>query len=207
LPKISTSRDVGHAKVNSTCAREGPHGFWSLRLTPADGGKAVRRKSLPPYTSTNEVETNPPYCPFHVDHRVSIFAYEETSFNSQVALANANDGSEDMFAFRTRGHGYAEVEDPWLFGEPLPASIKLNEHSEDELPPVVPGHEPDADATSNEDIAGMVESKMTLQTAGPGEGEQQINVNSRPSKRGRGGRRRDVETVGHDGMDDDGSLM
>ncbi|KAK0271819.1 hypothetical protein LTR35_013295 [Friedmanniomyces endolithicus] len=213
LPRISTSREgsSGSGKVSS-CVREGPHGFWSLRTVPVEGfGKMSGRRTsggagaAAVTTNANEVETNPPYCPFHVDPRVSIYAFEESGYASQINVFGHHHPSSDenaVTAFKTRGHGQQDVQSAWLFGQLLPPSIKLNErspHQEDRKRDRRLG-DPDADAEgveSEDEMAGMIESRLTIHptsmaAAADGEGQQQreeIRVQSRRKGR-REGRRR-----------------
>ncbi|KAK4547018.1 hypothetical protein LTR36_001239 [Oleoguttula mirabilis] len=197
LPRISTSRDGGGAAMKAaSCAGEGPHGFWSLRAAPKDSLRlsAANRKgsglALP--TAANEVETNPPYCPFHIDSRVNIYAFDDSfGLGSQAGLHPPNNPTLD---FRSRGHS-AEHEEPWGFGEPLPPSTKVNERTSSEY-----GDHADADGDDDpevDDVAGQVESRLTIEPAGLDGGGEQIRVTSRRSRRaGVGG--------GFDLMEDDG---
>ncbi|KAK0820903.1 hypothetical protein LTR91_004408 [Friedmanniomyces endolithicus] len=217
LPRISTSREgsSGSGKVSS-CVREGPHGFWSLRTVPVEGfGKMSGRRTsggagaAAATTNANEVETNPPYCPFHVDPRVSIYAFEESGYASQINVFGHPHPPPDenaVTAFKTRGQGQQDVEQAWLFGQPLPPSTKLNErspHQEDRTRDRRPGTadaDIDADAQdvdTGDEMAGMIESRLTIHpastaAAADGEGQQQreeIRVQSRRKGR-REGRRR-----------------
>ena len=177
LPRISTSRDGGAAAKTAKCAAEGPHGFWSLRHTSTDGVRGALRRGSGPSAAANEVETNPPYCPFHIDARVNIYAFDDSGYGSQAALHT----DHAILEFKTRGHGYVENEEPWVFGEPLPSSTKVNDSMQDDIDAVVE----DGD---DEDVAAQVQSKLTIEPAGEAGGEQ-IRVNSRRSRRGSGGGR------------------
>ncbi|KAK0315400.1 hypothetical protein LTR01_000698 [Friedmanniomyces endolithicus] len=233
LPRISTSREgsSGSGKT-SNCVREGPHGFWSLRTAPVEGfGKMGGRRTsggagaAAATTNANEVETNPPYCPFHVDPRVSIYAFEESGYASQINVFGHHVPGPDensVTAFKTRGQGQQDTQPAWLFGQPLPPSTKLNErspHQENRARNRRLGDaEADADAVmeSEDEMAGMIESRFTIHpvatTATDGEGpqEQEIRMKSRRSRRG--GRRKswdrgeeggEFEGTGDGGEDDD----
>ncbi|KAK3116021.1 hypothetical protein LTR53_004081, partial [Teratosphaeriaceae sp. CCFEE 6253] len=222
LPRISTARDGGAGGKASLCAKEGVHGFWSLRAATTGtegglGGRVVAAKAAG--THTNEVETNPAYCPFHVDPRVGIYAFEESAYASQVNLHE-----DAVRAVKRRGHGPATNEEnvdsePWLSGGPLPAGVKLNERARDEvprprgllLPGLGMGDEGDGE-DEEDDAAAMIESRLSLHPASEGEGGQEIRVQSRRARRG-GGRRYAERGYGDgdvdvDVDDDDGdSLM
>ena len=179
LPKIST----GAAKAAASCVGEGPHGFWSLRHAVAlngDGPKGNFGGLLASTAGANEVETNPPYCPFHIDARVNIYAFDDSeTFDSQIGLhGRPQPASLD---FRAQGHGYDEV--LWVFGESLPSSTKVNDlHVLDEIE-----GEGDLGDVDMDDMAGQVESRLTIAPAGHEGGVEQIRVNSRRSRRGGGG--------------------
>jgi hypothetical protein len=164
----SSSRD---GKGNKDCSEQGPHGFWTLRHQP-DQPLGYRKAStaspaLPPFTS-NEVETNPPYCPFHIDYRVNIYAFND-------ALGGSQSIAEDplLEEFKILGHGRMDQEEPqWLFGEPLPSSTKMNE----------PSQHDEFGALETDDISHQVESRLFIEPAGRNGGAQ-INVTSRRSRR------------------------
>ncbi|TKA65697.1 hypothetical protein B0A55_09543 [Friedmanniomyces simplex] len=227
LPRITTTRDgagTGTGKMASSCGKEGPHGFWSLRTAPVENfGKLGGRSSsgggaaaaAPAATNANEVETNPPYCPFHVDARVNIYAFEEGGYASQVHVPGGPHGhhhrdqpsNEDALSvFKTRGHGHAgqeeaEKEEPWLFGGPLPASVKLNERT----PPhqgdrrrerrVSGSVDAETETETGDEMAGMIESRLTVvhpaaAADGDGDGDGQQQEMRVESRRSRGGSRR-----------------
>lgn len=105
LPTITTAA----ATRANTCSDQGPHGFWSLRAPTAHStkrGSVVDEKAI--------YETNPPFCPLYIDRRVSMLKYtDDTDYTAD---------------FLSKGHGFDD-EQPWLFGEPLPPAVKLNERS------------------------------------------------------------------------------
>lgn len=201
LPRISTSKDgsAGAAKATS-CAGEGPHGFWSLRAAPRDVlGSAARRSSgaWSPIAAS-EVETNPPYCPFHVDSRVTIYAFDDGAYGSQAGL-HPHDAISD---FRARGHGAVDHDEPWVFGEPLPASTRVNECTSGEYDDPQDGGDDDVDVGG---MAGQVESQLTIEPSGLDGGGEQIRVTSKRSRRRGGGGRGDTLDMFED--DDDSGLV
>jgi hypothetical protein len=68
-------------------------------------------------------ETNPPFCPLYIDRRVSMLG-----FNSPPHGYDGGMHDLAVSEFQIKGHGLDD-EQPWLFGEPLPSSIKLNDRS------------------------------------------------------------------------------
>lgn len=188
LPRLSTSRDVAKGK---DCAGLGPHGFWGLHASP-EARNSSRRRSLATERSSanNEVETNPPYCPFHVDQRVHIFGFEDGGeYNSQAGLQAQIETAQDaMFLFRTRGHGYAEAEEAWVFGERLPGSTKLNEGSGRDPLAVRRGGLLDEEEDLGS-VGGLVESRLTVHSTMGQEADgagQEIRVRSRRARREEG---------------------
>lgn len=172
LPPIRTSSDTNGppAKKADECNSKGPHGFWSLRLTPSAD---IRRTSgntgtKPILSQVNEVETNPPYCPFHIGSRINIFAFDDAMGGSQLNLLD--EPSEPLF--HTQGHGLSD-EEPWVFGEPLPQSTKMNTQDDnlDEYHQGVTG-------SDLEEMAEQVESRLTVHATDEPGGEQ-IRINTR----------------------------
>ncbi len=53
---------------------------------------------------SNDVETNAPYCPFHVGFQIGIYAFDEMDHSQYRESA-------EMMSFHTRGHGVDEQ--PW----------------------------------------------------------------------------------------------
>ncbi|KAI7277561.1 hypothetical protein KC352_g7715 [Hortaea werneckii] len=201
LLRIATAK--GGVGKEDRCRAEGPHGFWSLRYAgdPTVGPRMGRRGSTS--AVVNEVETNPPYCPFHIDSRVGIYAFDGAGNGRQSVLRDpANDPV--LLDFKTKGHG-SEDEEPWLFGEPLPFSAKVNEQTDVEYDGAAEGYggvDDDADDDDDEGMAAQVESRMTLE---PGErGEQQIKVNTRRSRRSARHRADELDVLDDDVEADDG---
>jgi len=156
LPPIRTSAltNGSRPKKDESCAAEGPHGFWSLRLSPGRAetrASSVGTKSLP--SQGYEVETNPPYCPLHIDPRVNICAFDDGMTSSQINLLD----EQSIPVFHMQGHGL-QSEEPWLFGEPLPSSTKVNTH---ESIPVDEFHQGITDSDM-EEAAAQVESRLTI---------------------------------------------
>lgn len=73
-----------------------PGGYWSLQTTPTDVRKS--NKPTPHPLSFAEIETNPPYQPFHTDPRVKLFVYDDLQ---PIPATNTT---------------------PWAFGEHIPAT-------------------------------------------------------------------------------------
>lgn len=187
LPRISTIREEMATGKSTKCADEGPHGFWSLRHSAApEGRRADAQNAPPPASQANEVETNPPYCPFHVDPRVNIFAVDDESRVTQE--------------WQCRGQGLPD-EEQWLFGDPLPPSTKMNDPSQSETDDA----EHDDNDVDTDDVADQMESRLTIHEAGDGR-EESIKVNTRRSRRTNDNGAQ-YEEGGYDVMDDDDSMM
>jgi hypothetical protein len=119
LPPIATSSSGPQASKANGCAQQGPHGFWGLRAATLTQQKALDANAKESEAETTHYETNPPFCPLYIDRRVSMLGYND----SAPAYDNGFDSD-----FQSKGHGLEE-EQPWVFGEPLPASTKLNDRS------------------------------------------------------------------------------
>jgi hypothetical protein len=142
------------------------------------------------------VETNPPYCPFHIDSRVNIFAFddeEDAMTGSQINILTQRirhtsppDSARD--AFMSQGHGRQDDE-PWVFGAELPPGTKMNTHEELPLFDDFDGREAFGDEgmtdSDLETVAEQVESRLTVKSVGDGGGGEEIRVVSRVA-RGRG---------------------
>lgn len=171
LPPIATRTEAG---LTDLCTGQGPHGFWSLRHSspiPAADGKPVWRPSNPIQGWQSDVETNPPYCPFHVDASINIHVFEEHSNRgSQYAASTALD------KFQLKGHD-VEDEIPWTFGESLPASTKVNDAIPDD--DSFNADDDDDDDEDGEGLASQMESKLTIQPSRKNQGGEQIRINTR----------------------------
>ncbi|KAK4636224.1 hypothetical protein CLAFUW4_01739 [Fulvia fulva] len=181
LPYITTRSEAGGLQSlrANPCTDQGPHGFWSLRSSispPHTGRKSSLQTGQFPRSKANDVETNPPYCPYHIDSRVSIYAFTEQG--SQYGPFETLDG------FQARGHGLPD-EDSWTFGGALAASAKINERMPDEMHDSSPEDGYDDD-DEDEDVAQIMESKLTIQPAHKSQGGEQIQINTRRRTRGKG---------------------
>ncbi|GAB7358571.1 hypothetical protein MBLNU230_g2632t1 [Neophaeotheca triangularis] len=123
--------DIG----NTSCEQQGPHGFWlpaSLGThAPLERGRGRghRHNDSASAGGAAEVETNPPYCPFHIDYRVGIFAFFEPSDGADAngpEFDGKADVSVDEWGFL--GHGVAD-EPAWVFGQAMPAGVRMNEEA------------------------------------------------------------------------------
>lgn len=160
------------AKDRNSCNMQGPHGFWSLRSLPS-ANELRRPTSRSMVSPANEVETNPPYCPFHIDSRVSIYAFDDpitTSTDSRLDAA---------IAFHIDGHDHAKAR-PWTFGEPLPTSTKMNIH--ETAIDIHRQRDYDSDDVGVDSLAEQMESTLTVHRASTGDGRDEIRINTRPSQ-------------------------
>lgn len=85
----------------------GPGGYWSLQTSPSAARSSSRADPHP--LSFTEIETNPPYQPFHTDPRINLFAYD----NSQ-SWESGPEVSQDLPP--------STNQNPWVFGEEIPAT-------------------------------------------------------------------------------------
>jgi hypothetical protein len=191
LPPIRTSAEANgsRTKKDEGCASEGPHGFWSLKPSPGLAERQARTKAPP--SQAYEVETNPPYCPLHIDARVNICAFDDGMASSQINLLD----EQSMPVFHMQGHGLPS-EEPWLFGEPLPPSTKMNTHDRIEVDEYRQGIT-DSDM---EEAAAQVESRLTVMSVHDSAGEQ-ITINTRPVQGRDEGEDGDVEVESLDEYD------
>jgi len=123
LPPIATSSSGAQPSKASGCAQQGPHGFWGLRAAASTQQKAFdmnAKTSQESEAETAHYETNPPFCPLYIDRRVSMLGYNDSSPTYGSGF--------DVSDFQMKGHGLDD-EQPWVFGEPLPPSTKLNDRS------------------------------------------------------------------------------
>lgn len=130
LPNIATTGETASqtSKNTSSCGRQGPHGFWGLRAPAAALATGLKHQPHQAHESDSDkalYETNPPFCPLYIDRRVSMMGYNDLS----PFGGDANSDHDLLLAdFYTKGHGLDD-EQPWLFGEKLPPSTKLNDRS------------------------------------------------------------------------------
>lgn len=179
LPPIATKADAAGLKGSDSCSGQGPHGFWSLRYSSGQMTEARRSSfttGIGGLVTGNDVETNPPFCPFHVGEHVGIYALDELDscrYKESTSLAN----------YQAQGHGAGDQTTVWIFGEALPKSSKINEHMPDQLRESTYFDEVDEDG--DEDVASQMESKLTIQPARSGKKQDEhIRVNTR-RKQGR----------------------
>jgi hypothetical protein len=126
LPPIATTSATTQSSRSNSCAQQGPHGFWGLRapaFTQHNIADASSKKLQESESDKAHYETNPPFCPLYIDRRVSMLGFNSPSHGY-------DGGMHDLAVseFQIKGHGLDD-EQPWLFGEPLPSSVKLNERS------------------------------------------------------------------------------
>ena len=175
LPPITTRSETG-SKNAEICTGEGPHGFWSLQHSapaPVDNRhKNAQSLKQEANGQANDVETNPPFCPFHVDARVDIFAFDEFTNSS-----HHNMGNMVLHKFCERGHGLVN-EEPWTFGSTLPPSTKMNEHDVHDL-----DVSSDYDGEADDYHPSQAESTLLVKSAPSGNGETLIRINTRRKSR------------------------
>ena len=126
LPPITTTSATSQSNRSNSCAQQGPHGFWGLRAPAFSQHNTADVNSKKLQDSESEkahYETNPPFCPLYIDRRVSMLGFNSTSHNYDGGMHNLA-----VSEFQIKGHGLDD-EQPWLFGEPLPSSVKLNDRS------------------------------------------------------------------------------
>lgn len=126
LPPIATTSATTQVSRSNSCAQQGPHGFWGLRapaFTQHNMADANSKKLQDSESDKAHYETNPPFCPLYIDRRVSMLGFNSPSHGY-------DGGMHDLAVseFQIKGHGLDD-EKPWLFGEPLPSSVKLNDRS------------------------------------------------------------------------------
>lgn len=175
LSNIQTRTEMGglqSLKIFDPCRDQGVHGFWSLRAALGVGEDDQHAGRTMGDVGT-DVETNPPYCPFHVDPRVNVYAFDEDG--------TAFDG------FQNKGHGVDNGgEEPWTFGDTLPRAVKINGRSSDLGSGDISGSDFGGD-DGDDDVASQMESRLTIQpvsSAGRRDGGQreEIRINTRRRK-------------------------
>jgi hypothetical protein len=111
-------------------------GYWISR--PLVAAKDVKMKTDPHPLSYAEIETNPPYQPFHTDRRINLYVYGAPPYDEWNALANTHHVGDSS---------------PWVFGQPIHAT-KL-----DVGPPAIPG---DESSVHGESLVGPIETVLRL---------------------------------------------
>lgn len=128
LPSTNT------ASTADLCSQQGPHGFWSLRPLPSTSARQTHQWKSNVDNMEDDVITNPDFCPFHVNPRVSMMVYSAAAEAQQQQQAQQ---AENAF---------------WCFGQPLLSSIKVN--NEHNMLVDVDDYDATADA--------MIESRVTV---------------------------------------------
>ena len=126
LPPIATTSATTQPSRSNSCAQQGPHGFWGLRapaFTQHNIADATSKKLQDSESDKAHYETNPPFCPLYIDRRVSMLGFNSPPHSYDGGLHDLG-----VSEFQIKGHGLDD-EQPWLFGEPLPSSVKLNDRS------------------------------------------------------------------------------
>jgi hypothetical protein len=172
LPPIATTSSAVQPAKASGCAQQGPHGFWGLRAPASTQQKAFDANAKTSQESEAEkahYETNPPFCPLYIDRRVSMLGYNESS--------PTYDGGFDASDFQIKGHGLDD-EQPWVFGEPLPSSTKLNDRSAVSEASISDEDEEDRPQNHDHEQLAMDNFNAEIDSAG-GEPRVEDNVQSR----------------------------
>ncbi|KAF2208799.1 hypothetical protein CERZMDRAFT_114327 [Cercospora zeae-maydis SCOH1-5] len=190
LPPIASKPDHAAAKgADLSCIGQGPHGFWSLRSasSPLASDRRAGVMAAPHgWACTNDVETNAPYCPFHVGSQIGIYAFDEMEYSQYRACPT-------FTSFQQRGHGTDQR--PWTFGDAMPPSSKINEQMPDDFRESSYGTGP-ADQDYEEEVASQMESKLTIQPPRGKRQDEHIRVSTR-----RRGRVQVTADDGHEGLD------
>ncbi len=138
VPHISDGLVAEHSRSD-----DGTHdsarpsfGYWTLQPSPSAGRKTVKPHAHP--LSFAEIETNPPYQPFHTDPRVSLSVYDDPP-----AWQDVNPPSPSN----------REI---WIFGEHI-AATKVD------LGSAVLDTDADADGEPGQQGRGRMENVMTVQ--------------------------------------------
>jgi len=111
-------------------------------LNAAAAGVRSRSPTLKENPFANaEIETNPPYQPFHTDHRINLSVYRSEDSHTR------NGHSEIDWEARLCGMEGScnDANEQWVFGEDIPTvTVKTS----------TPGHSEDADDASTGNVAG-----------------------------------------------------
>ncbi|KAH0538673.1 hypothetical protein FGG08_004748 [Glutinoglossum americanum] len=111
-------------------------GYWISR--PSMAAKDANTKTDPHPLSYAEIETNPPYQPFHTDRRINLYVYNTPPYDEWNPPANIHHVSDSS---------------PWVFGQDIDAT-RL-----DVGPPVIPG---DGISVHEESLVGPMETVLRL---------------------------------------------
>ncbi|OQO12729.1 hypothetical protein B0A48_02193 [Cryoendolithus antarcticus] len=151
LPNITTHASRP-STADSSCIAQGPHGFWSLRPSSTSTVRAPQAHTGAEGSDRMRYETNPPYCPFYIDRRVSMYTYDPlpTTSSSQRTVRLTSSPASTNSPFHTRGYG-AEESEPWCFGAPLPSLTKLNDATSSSHASFASSPEPDDEPDTEPD--------------------------------------------------------
>lgn len=166
----ATSKPDDHNQNVSTL-----YGIWKFRASPA-----AARTSQPPFLSHAEIDTNPPYQPFHTDRRVNLFAY-----TAPTPPPTHDDDTATATAANEQNMHHINDSSAWVFGGDIPATrIPVGSALADE----------DEDEEAEE--AGMGVESLVQERRGDGEGVERIVVTTR--RRGRRQQEEEVEGIFED---------
>ncbi|KAI9839139.1 MAG: hypothetical protein M1819_003132 [Sarea resinae] len=184
---------------NSENGRHALEGFWNLRSPIGhvnDTVVAGAAKSNPHPLSYAEIETNPPYQPFHTDRRIGLYVYNQPPSARWPSGDLLRSDHEDQSSAEIINIHHTDENDatPWVFGEAIPAT-KIN------VGPTVPeSSSEDLNIDSNGASSlepDRMENTMKLREGGDGDEEvEQIVVTTRRRKRVR----TNGDNVGADGQ-------
>ncbi|KAI9817852.1 MAG: hypothetical protein M1827_000971 [Pycnora praestabilis] len=128
--------DAGRAGDSEETTRL--NGYWTPRshINGVDDGSKARPHPL----SHAEIETNPPYQPFHTDRRITLFVY-----NDPPATNEWDPPSESC---------HIEDASPWVFGDDIPVTkLSLGMSAADD---------PARNNPAEEEMVGMMENSMNV---------------------------------------------
>ncbi|KAI9724834.1 MAG: hypothetical protein M1812_000110 [Candelaria pacifica] len=133
-------------------------GYWALRRITEPATRTIRDSPHP--LSYAEIETNPPYQPFHTDRRINLFVYQSNRLEDSS---------------RSAGDAHHVLDStPWVFGEDIPTrKLHIN-------PPTLDDETDDSGVEG-----GMVTTTQNLMKLRDGDEEvEQVVVTTR-RRRGR----------------------
>ena len=157
LPDLSEQSTM-HGKIDQTGETEQTgepeslQGFWSLMNTPTRRPRSARDNAHP--LSHAEIDTAPPYQPFHTDRRIHLHLYDtDTTVNDSQHL---NDSSS------------------WVFGEPIPTTrISVGSAAQD-----------DETASGMEALPGQMENLISLEGNEEGGQQLVVTTRRKRGKKG-----------------------
>ncbi|KZF25089.1 hypothetical protein L228DRAFT_243879 [Xylona heveae TC161] len=143
--QLDHNNSQGH-DANPPSGKPTLEGFWALRVSPISGNHHHHHKTANPHPlSSAEIETNPPYQPFHTDKRIGLFVYNanyggafgdlETTTTSSYSQQSPDQeqeygerGTDGGVAVNTESFPpdlHVDSLDPWVFGMPI-STTRLN---------------------------------------------------------------------------------